>query len=119
MTTVKRWLKRVETRTLVWLARSRVSSFVIVGTLAAAGLGVAAVGGQLSTEAQKSAPVISSSPATLPLSTYGCYNDPDGDGHIFCDGSVPAAQLPASFGHCHTDEDGDVQIKCSGAGADW
>ena len=48
MAAVKRLLKDMETRTLVWLAKSRMSSLVIVGTLAAAGLGTAALGGQSS-----------------------------------------------------------------------
>lgn len=116
MGTVKRWLKRVETRTLVWLARSRISSFVMVGTLAAAGLGVAALGGQSTTIAQQGQSTIGS--AIMPLSTYGCSSDPDGDGHIFCDSSVAISSLPASFGQCHADEDGDMLIICRGSDTD-
>jgi hypothetical protein len=98
MAAVKRLLKDMETRTLVWLARSRMSSVVIVGTLAAAGLGVTTLSAQPSTAVRQKEPVVSSS--VQPMSAYGCYNDPDGDGHIFCDGSVPISQLPASYGQC-------------------
>ena len=113
MVAVKRWLKCVETRTLVWLAKGRTSSFVIVGILAASGLGAAALSGQSSTSAQQGQPVVSSA---LPMSAYGCYNDPDGDGHIFCDGSVAISKLPASYGPCHEDAYGGVEIRCKGTG---
>ena len=113
MATVRRLLKALETRTLVWLARSRVSSLGIVGTLVVAGLAFAALGAQSSTSARQGHSVVTS---TQPLSAYGCYNDPDGDGHIFCDGSVAIAKLPASFGQCHTDEDDNGRIMCRGTG---
>ena len=116
MAAVKRLLKGVETRTLVWLARSRMSSLVIVGTLAVAGFAAAALGGQSSTPAQRMQPNTS---ASLPLSAYGCYNDPDGDGHIFCDGSTPISQLPASYGKCHADPYVGLRIVCRGTGAGW
>ncbi|HVC81639.1 MAG TPA: hypothetical protein VNL35_14195 [Chloroflexota bacterium] len=112
MSAVKCWLKRVETRTLVWLAKSRGSSLVIAGTLAAAGLGT----GVLSTHPSSVQQRAPSAAATLPLSAYGCYRDPDGDGHIFCDGSVAITKLPASFGQCNMDEDGSNQIFCRGTG---
>jgi len=114
MAAVKRLLKDMETRILVWLARSRMSSVMIVGTLAAAGLGAAALSAQSTTSAQQKEPVVSS--AVQPMSAYGCYNDPDGDGHIFCDGSTPISQLPASYGRCHVSEYGYVQIRCRGTG---
>jgi len=110
MSAVKYWLKRVETCTLVWLARSRVSSLVIAGTLAAAGLST----GVLSTHS--SSVQHAGTTTTLPLSAYGCNSDPDGDGHIFCDGSVAITKLPASFGQCSMDEDGSNQIFCRGTG---
>jgi hypothetical protein len=50
------------------------------------------------------------------MSAYGCYNDPDGDGHIFCDGSVAISKLPASYGPCYTQDYGDTQIFCRGTG---
>ena len=53
------------------------------------------------------------------MSTYGCYNDPDGDGHIFCDGSTPISQLPASYGDCHADPYVGLRIVCRGTGAGW
>jgi hypothetical protein len=116
MAAVKRLLKDMETRTLVWLARGRTSSFVIVGTLAAAGLGAAALSAQPSTSAQQKEPVVSS--ATLSMSAYGCYNDPDGDGHIFCDGSVPITKLPASYGQCRVRSyyEAGSRIICRGTG---
>jgi hypothetical protein len=115
MATVKRLLKGVETRTLVWLAKSRMSSLVIVGTLAVAGFSTAALGGQSSTPAQHMQPHTS---ATLPLSAYGCYNDPDGDGHIFCDGTVAITALPASFGQCRARAyyEAGSPIVCRGTG---
>jgi predicted lipoprotein with Yx(FWY)xxD motif len=112
MAAVKNWLHRVETRTLVWLARGRTSSCVIVGTMVAASLGLASLSTQPSTAQQKEQVVTS----PLPMSSYGCYNDPDGDGHILCDGSVAITKLPASYGQCQTDEDGDMQIICRGTG---
>jgi hypothetical protein len=114
MAAVKRLLKEMETRTFVWLARSRMSSLMIVGTLAAAGLGAAALGGQSSTPGTLGQALIT--PSTQPISAYGCNNDPDGDGHIFCDGSVAIAQLPASFGHCHADPYVGLRIVCRGTG---
>jgi hypothetical protein len=114
MAAVKRLLKDMETRMLVWLARSRMSSVMIVGTLAAAGLGAAALSAQPTTSAQQKEAVVSSS--VQPMSAYGCHNDPDGDGHIFCDGSTPISQLPASYGQCHVREYGYVQIMCRGTG---
>ncbi len=114
MAVVKSWLSRLETRTLVWLARGRTSSCVIVGTLVAAGLGVAALSSQPSASGQQVQSHVGSS--ALPMSAYGCYNDPDGDGHIFCDGSVPVSQLPASYGECHTSQYGPAAIMCRGTG---
>jgi hypothetical protein len=92
------------------------SSLVIVGTLAAAGLGTAALGGQSSRPAPGQMPGTS---ATLPMSAYGCSNDTDGDGHIFCDGSTPISQLPASYGECQSDPYVGLRIVCRGTGADW
>ncbi|HXT37258.1 MAG TPA: hypothetical protein VN837_16920 [Chloroflexota bacterium] len=112
MSAVKRLLKGVETRMLVWLARSRASSLVIVGALVAATLGLGVLSTQPSSAQQKGP----SATTTLPMSAYGCYNDPDGDGHIFCDGSVGISKLPASFGECSMDEDGGTQIFCRGTG---
>jgi hypothetical protein len=100
MGTVRRWLKSGEQHTLVWLARSRASSFVIVGTLAAAGLGAAAVSGQSSATAAHQPRYILTIIPMQPMAFYGCSPDPDSDGHSFCDGSTPIAQLPASFGQC-------------------
>jgi hypothetical protein len=116
MAAVRRLLKEMETRTLVWLAKSRMSSVVIVGTLAVAGLGA----GTLSVQSRTAVPHMQpNTSATPPLSAYGCYNDPDGDGHIFCDGTVAIAQLPASFGQCQVAEFDNVQIVCKGTGTDW
>jgi len=112
MAAVKSWLSRLETRTLVWLAKGRTSSWVIIGVLAASGLGAA-----LSTQsgaAGQGQPVVA--PSTLPVSAYGCINDPDGDGHIFCDGSVAISKLPASFGPCMTQDFEGTRIFCRGAG---
>ena len=118
MATVNRVLKGVETRTLVWLARGRTSSLVLVGTLAAAGLGFAALDAQSSTVAPHMQPTTA---ATLPPSAYGCYHDPDGDGTLFCDGSVGTDSLPASYGQCGMRSyfyDGGPII-CQGTGSAW
>ena len=117
MAAVKHVLKDMETRTLVWLAKSRMSSVVMVGILAAAGLGTAALDGQATTPAHGQP----STSATLPMGAYGCYNDPDGDGHLFCDGSVGTDYLPASYGQCGMRsyfEDGGPII-CQGTGSAW
>jgi hypothetical protein len=114
MAAVKSWLSRLEMRTLVWLARGRSSSCVIVGTLVAAGLGAAALGSQPSASGQQGQQNVVSS--ALPMSAYGCYNDPDGDGHIWCDGSVAISKLPASYGQCHTSQYGPDAIMCRGTG---
>ena len=116
MAAVRRLLKDMETHTLLWLAKSRMSSLVIVGTLTAAGLGTAALGGQSSRPAPLQMPSMS---ATLPMSAYGCSNDSDGDGHIFCDGSTPISQLPASYGECHADPYVGLRIVCRGTGVAW
>jgi len=111
MATLKRLLTDVETRTLVWLARGRASSLVIVGTVATASLGFAALGAQATTPTRHTQPATA---ATLPLSAYGCAKDTDGDGHIFCDGSVAITKLPASFGSCETDAYDGSRIYCDG-----
>jgi hypothetical protein len=82
----------------VWLAKSRLSSVVIVGTLAAAGLGVATVGVHSASHTQYRPP---NSSATLPMSAYGCRVDPDDHRYILCDGSVVRVNLPASYGYCY------------------
>jgi predicted lipoprotein with Yx(FWY)xxD motif len=116
MAAVKHLLDRMETRTLVWLAAGRTASYLIVGSLVAAGLGAAALNPQPSTTARQKEPSIS---ATLPMSVYGCVNDSDGDGHIFCDGSTPISQLPASYGKCHADPYVGLRIVCRGTGTGW
>ncbi len=113
MATVKSWLARLETRTLVWLAKGRTSSWVIVGILATSGLGAAALSSQSGASGQ-GRPVVA--PTTLDVSAYGCINDPDGDGHIFCDGSVDISKLPASFGPCMTQDYQGTRIFCRGTG---
>jgi hypothetical protein len=113
MAAMKSWLRRLETRTLVWLAKGRTSSWVIVGVLATSGLGAAALSSQ-STVSGQGQPVVA--PSTLPVSAYGCINDPDGDGHIFCDGSVNISKLPASFGPCMTQDFEGTRIFCRGTG---
>src|SRR5512146_2566188 len=117
MAAVRHLLNEMETCTLVWLARSRMSSVVIVGTLAVAGLGAGVLGGQATTPSHGQP----STSATLPISTYGCYSDPDGTGHILCDGSVGTDYLPASYGWCGMRsyfEDGGPII-CQGTGSAW
>ena len=109
----KSWLNRLETRTLVWLARGRTSSWVIVGVLAAAGLGASALSAQPGASAAQGQAIVGSA---LPVSAYGCINDPDGDGHIFCDGSVAISKLPASFGYCESQDFEGTRIFCRGTG---
>jgi len=113
MAAVKSWLNHLETRTLVWLAKGRTPSWVIVGVLASSGLGAAALSSRPAASGQGQ-PVVA--PSTLPVSAYGCINDPDGDGHIFCDGSVDISKLPASFGPCMTQYFEGTRIFCRGAG---
>jgi hypothetical protein len=110
MAAVKTWFHRVETRALVWLAKGRTSSWVMASTLVAVSVGTAA----LSSQPGAAQPRAGSS--TLPLAAYGCLHDPDGDGHIFCDGSVGMARLPASYGQCVLAQFGPVPILCRGTG---
>ncbi len=117
MVAVKTLLDRLQTSALVWLARGHVSSWVVAGALATAGISAAALSGAPGSPAPQSNPT-SGSPMQS-LSSYGCYNDPDGDGHIFCDGSVGLSQLPASFGFCYDHSDygyGYGRIFCTGTG---
>jgi hypothetical protein len=109
---MKCWLKRVETRTLVWLVRSRLSSFVLIGILAAAGLG-SAVLSRPSTSGTRYV-LLMITPSTQQLTMAGCYNDPDGDGHLFCDGSVGTEYLPAAIGPCRIQRYNPVPIICRG-----
>ena len=106
----KTWSDRLQIRTLRWLVRGPGAAWLIAGTFAFAGLGAAA----LNAPAQQSHRIVGTS--SVPVSYTGCYQDPDGDGHIFCDGTVPISQLPASFGHCYADPDGDGHIFCDGKG---
>lgn len=109
----KTWVDRLQMHTVRWLVKGPGSSWLIAGTFAFAGFGAAALNAPAGAPAQQ-APVTvgtSSDPAS-----YGCYRDSDGDGHIFCDGSVAISSLPASFGYCYADPDGDGHIFCDGNG---
>jgi hypothetical protein len=87
------------------------SSVLLAGTLALAGLSAAALsrpgGGP---EQQDYRTVLTT---TLP-SSYGCFNDPDGDGTIKCDSTVPLSSLPAAWGTCQPDLYGDGLTVCDG-----
>ncbi len=82
MAAVRSWLHAVENRTLVWLARSHMSSVVIAGTLAAAGLGAAALSVQSSTATQQKAPVVAAAPVSMSMSmAHGCPHMDGGSGY--------------------------------------
>lgn len=112
MGTVRRWLKRVEVHTLVWLIRSPISSFMLVGILAATGLGAAVLSRPSTSGTRYVLTMITPSAAQLAMD--GCYNDPDGDGHLFCDGSVGTEYLPAAIGPCRIQRYNPVPIICRG-----
>jgi hypothetical protein len=112
MEIVKSWVDRLQMHTLRWLVRKPGPTWLMVGTLAFSGFAAAALNAPPAAPGPQPAPAGSQ---TL-LSSYGCYSDPDGDGHIFCDGSVAISKLPASFGYCFTDQDGDGRIICEGSG---
>ena len=85
-----------------WLVKGPGASWVVAGTLAFAGLSAAAL----------NAPTAHTEngvgTATMQVTYTGCWADPDGDGHIFCDSSVSISSLPASFGDCSNGYDGNV-----------
>jgi hypothetical protein len=101
----------IQRHTVRWFLKGPGSSLMIVGTLALAGLGAAA----LNSPAGAVAPSVPSTlaPSDLPIA-YGCFNDLDGDGTIKCDASVPIAQLPAAWGTCRVDLYGDGLTVCDG-----
>jgi len=67
MAVVGLWLKQLETRTLVWLARSRMSSVVIAGTLAAAGLSAGLVSAHPSKAVQQAQPGVAVSTTSMSM----------------------------------------------------
>lgn len=86
-------------------------SVLIAGTLALAGIGATA----LTRPAGASVPLDRPAGASSSLpSAYGCFNDPDGDGTIKCDSSVPIAKLPAAWGQCRVDLYSDGLTVCDG-----
>jgi hypothetical protein len=85
------------------------SSLTIVGTLALAGLGAAALNGPAGTAVQQDHSVVA--PAIQPTA-YGCHWDRDGDGTIKCPASVQIAKLPAAWGACYADLYGDGLTVC-------
>jgi hypothetical protein len=87
------------------------SSVVLAGTLALAGFGAAA----LARPAGGSVPLDRPAGVITSLSgVHGCFNDPDGDGTIKCDSSVPIASLPAAWGQCVANLYGDGLTVCDG-----
>lgn len=88
-------------------------SVLIAGTLALAGFGAAGLTGPAGASAPPAQPAGASS--MLP-SSFGCFNDPDGDGTIKCDSSVSIASLPAAWGQCSANAYGDGLTVCEGTG---
>ena len=86
-----------------WLVKGPGANLVIAGTFAFAGLGAAALNAP--PEPRETGDIGIS---TLSVMYPGCYADPDGDGHIFCDSNVTISNLPASCGTCSYDYDGGV-----------
>ena len=87
------------------------SSLMIAGTLALTGLGAVALNSPAGASVQpdRSTGALSNLP-----SSYGCFNDPDGDGTIKCANSVRISTLPASWGYCRADLYGDGLTVCDG-----
>jgi hypothetical protein len=83
------------------------SSLTIVGTLALAGLGAAALNAGAAVQQDHSIVASTTAPAA-----FGCYNDPDGDGTIKCAASVQISKLPAAWGACYADLYGDGLTVC-------
>jgi hypothetical protein len=88
-------------------------SVLLAGTLAAAGLGAAALNQPAGASVPQDQGVVV--PASLP-SSFDCFNDPDGDGTIKCPSSVPISQLPTTWGTCQPDLYGDGLTVCEGTG---
>jgi hypothetical protein len=109
MDAAKTLVDRLQMHTLRWLAKGPGSTWLIAGTLACAGFGAAALNAPAGATGQQDRGTVGT--VTLPSS---CWADPDGDGHIFCDGTVPISKLPASLGYCYADPDGDGHIFCDG-----
>jgi hypothetical protein len=85
-------------------------SLMLAGSLTLAGLGAAV----LNSPAGAAMPNrTTAAPSNLP-SSYGCFNDLDGDGTIKCDSSVLISKLPASWGDCRADLYGDGLTVCDG-----
>jgi hypothetical protein len=87
------------------------SSVLLAGTLALTGIGAAALTHPAGGSVQLDRPAGATS--NLPVS-YGCFNDPDGDGTIKCGSSVSIATLPAAWGQCRVDLYGDGFTVCDG-----
>jgi hypothetical protein len=108
----KNFVDHLRLQTLRWLGKGSGSSWLLAGTLACAGFGAAGLSGAPGTVSPQDRGTVGT--LNLPVSYPGCYADPDGDGHIFCAGSVTISNLPKSFGFCFADPDGDHGIICAG-----
>jgi hypothetical protein len=109
----KNLVDRLQLHTVRWLGKGPGSSWLVAGTLVFAGFGAAALSAPAVTSTHQDRVIVST--GSLPVSYPGCYADPDGDGHIFCDGSVTISNLPSSFGYCFVDVDGYHSVVCEGA----
>jgi hypothetical protein len=105
---------RLQLHTLRWLGKGQASAWLIAGTFVFAGFSAAALNAPAGTASHQDQGMVGTS--SMPAAYPGCYADPDGDGHIFCDGSVQIANLPPSFGYCFAAPDGDNRVICEGTG---
>ena len=110
----KTLIDRLQMHTLRWLVKGPGAAWLVAGTFAFAGIGAASLNAPAGASGQQGRDTVGSS--SMSMSAAGCYADPDGDGHIFCDGTVAVDKLPASFGPCSSDSDGYGRIFCRGTG---
>lgn len=107
-------IDRLQMHTLRWLVKGPGATWLAAGTFAFAGIGAASLNTPAGASGQQGHDTVGTS--SMSLSAAGCIADPDGDGHIFCDGTVAVDKLPASFGPCSSDSDGYGRIFCRGTG---
>jgi hypothetical protein len=104
MYTAKALAEGIQGHVVRWLVKGPGASWVVAGTMAFAGLSAAA----LNAPATHPDSSYGTSSSTMQVTYSGCWSDPDGDGHIFCDSSVSISNLPASFGDCSNGYDGNI-----------
>ncbi len=100
---------RLETQVARVLATKPATPFILVGTMAVAGIGAAAMNPTMAHQAPSSMARASTLLLTSPH-TF-CYSDPDGDGHTICHILASQVSTIPNLG-CSADPDGDGTAIC-------